>query len=114
MNVATRNRNSTCGRRCLRRRPGGRDSKGAAAAIIGDRMPTMAFLSASERDVFDNGLRRLVVALAGCCLLAMGARAQPAGAAPPPVADDRVVVTTPATPTPEPAASGPTTADAAS
>jgi TonB family protein len=77
-------------------------------------MPTMAFLSASERDVCRNGLQRLVVALAGCCLLTMGARAQPAGAAPTPLADIGVQVTTPATPTPEHAASEPTTADAAS
>jgi len=77
-------------------------------------MPTMAFLSASERDVYGNGLRRFVVALAGCCLLTMGASAQPAGAAPTPVADIGVRVTTPATPTPEHAASDRTTADAES
>ncbi|HVS24658.1 MAG TPA: tetratricopeptide repeat protein [Gammaproteobacteria bacterium] len=73
----------------------------------------MAFFSASERDVCRNGLQRLVVALAGCCLLTLGARAQPAGAAPTPVADIGVQITTPATPTPEQAASEPTTADAA-
>jgi tetratricopeptide (TPR) repeat protein len=77
-------------------------------------MPTMAFLLAAEIDVCRNGLQRFVVALAGCCVLTMGAHAQPVGAAPTPVAGNVGEVSTPATQTAESAASRPASAETAS
>jgi len=73
----------------------------------------MAFFSAAKVRVCRNGLRRLVVVLAGCCLLTAGAHAQAVGAEPTPVAGGLGQVSTPATQTSESAASGAPAADTA-
>ena len=71
----------------------------------------MAFLSASELVVCRNGLQRLAVVLAGCFVLTMGARAQPVGAEPTPIAGNLGQVSTAAA---EHAASGTANTQAAS
>jgi len=69
-------------------------------------MPSMAFFSVVQLEARRSGLQRLAVLLAGCCLLAMSARAQTAGAAPP-AGDGSGQVSPPATtPTAEPTPSG--------
>jgi TonB family protein len=52
--------------------------------IVGDRMPAMAVFRSAILDARHDVARRLMVALAGFCLLSMSAHAQTAGAAPPP------------------------------
>jgi TonB family protein len=54
------------------------------AMIVGDRMPAMAVFRSAVLDARRDVPRRLVVALAGFCLLTMSAHAQIAGAAPTP------------------------------
>jgi len=61
-----------------------------------------------------NGLQRLVVVLAGCCVLTTGAHAQVVGAEPTPAASGLGQVSTPAAQSSEPAANGSTAADTAS
>jgi tetratricopeptide (TPR) repeat protein len=52
--------------------------------IVGDRMPAMAVFRSAILDAHRDAPRRLMVAIAGLCLLTMSAHAQTAGAAPKP------------------------------
>jgi TonB family protein len=112
MNVAARERDSTCTATAV----DGPLATGAACGVdhaldadaaprlIGDRMPAMAFFSVPQLDRGRNGSQRLVVVLVGC-LFAIGARAQTVGAEPTPVGGGVGKVSAPATPGPETSAS---------